>query len=235
MIALVDALTCFAVPRECISILSIGCGDGSYVVGRPKVLRGGLFAWRDIIHAAMRLQSQNALGQAGLLIGAAGVVRVVAPELNHQINLDDWSRASQELPEAASTALIEKGDTVAAMFLGTRCSLQTCCSLIYCPGVTFLPSAVHEGKKGGRGRGVFSERRAVVAQDSARHTSPRRLDRPCVWPARSARFPGPPKSPRRPPPSPAVPRRRAGRPTPQHHLGPRHRPMFPGDGDHPNP
>ena len=117
MIALVDALTCFAVPRECISILSIGCGDESYVVGRPKVLRGGLFAWRDIIHAAMRLQSQNALGQAGLLIGADRVVRVVAPELNHQINLDDWSRASQELPEAASTALIEKGNTVAAMFL----------------------------------------------------------------------------------------------------------------------
>ena len=103
--------------ESAISILSIGCGDESYVVGRPKVLRGGLFAWRDIIHAAMRLQSQNALGQAGLLIGADRVVRVVAPELNHQINLDDWSRASQELPEAASTALIEKGNTVAAMFL----------------------------------------------------------------------------------------------------------------------
>ena len=63
----------------------------------------------------MRLQSQNALGQAGLLIGASRVVRVDAPALN--IKLDDWARASQELPESANTALIEKGDTVAAMFL----------------------------------------------------------------------------------------------------------------------
>ena len=117
MIALVDALTCFAVPRERISILSIGCGDEPYFVGRSKVALGGLLAWRDIICAAMKLQSLNALGQAGLLIGADRVIRVDAPVRNGGIRLDDWTRASQELPEAASTALIEKGDTVAAMFL----------------------------------------------------------------------------------------------------------------------
>ena len=117
MIALVDALTCFAVPRENISILSLGCGDEPYSVGNFKMIGGGLSAWWDIIHAAMRLQSQNALGQAGLLIGADRVTRVDAPALDDQIRLDDWSRASKELPDAANSALMENGARVAATFL----------------------------------------------------------------------------------------------------------------------
>src|SRR5262249_51355527 len=61
MIALVEALASFDVKREQIRILSIGCGG-------TKLTWGGLLQWRDIVNAAMRLQSQNALGQAGLLI-----------------------------------------------------------------------------------------------------------------------------------------------------------------------
>ena len=117
MIALVDVLTCFAVPRASISVLSLGCGDEPYLVGDSRVSRGGRLAWRDIIHAAMRLQSQNALGQAGLLIGANRIVRVDAPALNDQIKLDDWSRASEELPAAANAALAVKGQHVAETFL----------------------------------------------------------------------------------------------------------------------
>ena len=117
MIALVDALTCFAVPRERISILSLGCGDEPYNVGKFKMLGGGVFAWWDIIHAAMRLQSQNALGQAGLLIGADSVVRVDAPATDNQIRLDDWSRACEELPIAARAALMADGAHVAETFL----------------------------------------------------------------------------------------------------------------------
>ena len=117
MIGLVDALTCFAVPRERVCILSLGCGDEPYSVGRLKVFSGGLFAWMDIICAAMRLQSQNALGQAGLLIGADRVVRVDVPTTDDRIALDDWSRASEELPEAAIAALMHNGERVAATFL----------------------------------------------------------------------------------------------------------------------
>lgn len=117
MIALVDALSCFDVPRECIRILTMGCGDEPYVVAGSKLTKGGMFHWKDIICAAMQLQSQNALGQAGLLLGADRVVRVDTPTMDHPIELDDWTRASRELPIAADAALTDYGSTVAGMFL----------------------------------------------------------------------------------------------------------------------
>ena len=117
MIALVDALSCFSVPRENVRILSLGCGDDPYVVDKPKILRGGLWNWRDIIFAAMRLQSHNAIGQAGLLIGADRIIRADAPTNEEKINMDDWTRAVAELPGAATAALDELGDRVASEFL----------------------------------------------------------------------------------------------------------------------
>jgi hypothetical protein len=117
MIALVDVLTCFDVPRENVRILSLGCGDDPYVVGAPKIIRGGVLAWRDIIYAAMRLQSMNALGQAGLLIGPERIIRADAPASEEKIAMDDWTRAAAELPGAAQTALDGLGDRVAEMFL----------------------------------------------------------------------------------------------------------------------
>jgi patatin-like phospholipase/acyl hydrolase len=119
MIALVDVLSCFDVPRENVRILSIGCGDDPYVVDRPKIVRGGALAWRDVIYAAMRLQSLNALGQAGLLIGADRIIRIDAPASEEKIRMDDWTRASAELPGAANGALEAIGDRVASIFLKT--------------------------------------------------------------------------------------------------------------------
>lgn len=117
MVALVDALSCFSVPRERIRILSLGCGDDQYTVGKTKTLLGGMLAWKDIIYGAMRLQSLNALGQAGLLIGADRIIRVNAPAYKKKIQLDDWSRAVAELPNAAKAALDEFGENAAAVFL----------------------------------------------------------------------------------------------------------------------
>jgi len=116
MIALVDALSCFDVPRDRVRILSLGCGDDPYVVGRPKIVSGGLLAWRDIIYAAMRLQSLNALGQAGLLIGAERIIRADAPASEQKIQMDDWVRARDELPGAAERALELMGRRVADTF-----------------------------------------------------------------------------------------------------------------------
>ena len=118
MVALVDALSCFSVPREHIRILSIGCGDDPYAVGKIKTRLGGILAWRDIIYGAMRLQSLNALGQAGLLIGTNRITRVNAPTCEKKIRLDDWSRAVAELPDAAKGALDEFGQTAKSKFLG---------------------------------------------------------------------------------------------------------------------
>lgn len=117
MVALVDALSCFSVPRERIRILSLGCGDDQYAVGKMKTLLGGMLAWKDIIYGAMRLQSLNALGQAGLLIGVDRIVRVNAPTCANEIQLDDWSRAVAELPNAAKAALDEFGENAASVFL----------------------------------------------------------------------------------------------------------------------
>ena len=117
MVGLVDAMACFAVPRERIRILSLGCGGSLYTVSESQKKRGGKLAWKDIILAAMRLQSFNAQGQAGLLLGADRIVRVDAPESEKPIRLDDYVRASRELPLAASDALEEHGETVAALFL----------------------------------------------------------------------------------------------------------------------
>ena len=117
MVALVDVLSCFSVPRERIRILSLGCGDDQYAVGKMKTLLGGMLAWKDIIYGAMRLQSLNALGQAGLLIGVDRIIRVNAPTCEKKIQLDDWSRAVAELPNAAKAALDEFGENAAAVFL----------------------------------------------------------------------------------------------------------------------
>ncbi len=117
MVGLVDALACFDVPRERIRILSLGCGNNPYTVGTIKKRLGGLLAWYNIIYAAMRLQSHNARGQADLLIGADRILRVDAPERKKPIGLDDYVRASRELPPAASNALDQHGETAASLFL----------------------------------------------------------------------------------------------------------------------
>lgn len=117
MVGLVDALTCFDVSRENIRILSLGCGGRHHVVDGLKVSAGGLFFWWDIIYTAMRLQSLNALGQAGLLIGKNRIIRVEPPEKLGGIALDDWKRASRELPESAKAAADDLGVQVKQVFL----------------------------------------------------------------------------------------------------------------------
>lgn len=117
MVALVDALSCFDIPRENVRILSLGCGDDPYIVDKPKITMGGAFAWRDIIYAAMRLQSLNALGQAGLMIGADRLLRIDAPASEEKFSMDDWTLAKALLPGAAQIALNQMGDNVATMFL----------------------------------------------------------------------------------------------------------------------
>ena len=122
MIALVDVLSCFSVPRERVRILSLGCGDDPYSVDRSKIGLGGILAWRDSIYAAMRLQSLNALGQAGLLIGADKIIRASAPTSEDQIQMDDWTRAVSELPGAAESMIDELGESVSKIFLSEPAS-----------------------------------------------------------------------------------------------------------------
>ena len=117
MVGLVDALACFSIDRDRVRILSLGCGSEPYIVERSKIWPGGLLAWRKVVLAAMSLQSQNAIGQASLLIGADRITRVEPPIGCGKIALDDWVRAVERLPEAAERALDTKGDSLASTFL----------------------------------------------------------------------------------------------------------------------
>lgn len=117
MVGLVDVLSCFTVPRERVHILSIGCGDAAYKVGRWKKRLGGVLTWADLISGTVRFQSLSALGQAGLLIGRDRVVRVDAPVEGEPIAIDDWTRARAELPAVAKDALDAYGSSVASAFL----------------------------------------------------------------------------------------------------------------------
>jgi len=120
MIALVEALASFDVAREQIRILSIGCGETAYSVAGRKLTSGGMLHWRDIIGAAMRLQSQNAIGQAGLMIGPERLVRLDLPKDFSNIELDDWTRAVELLPPAAVVTIDAIGERVAGVFLQER-------------------------------------------------------------------------------------------------------------------
>lgn len=116
MVGIVDALSCFDVPRERISILSIGCGETRYLVDGSKITKGGMFHWRDIFNAASSLQSMNALGQASLLIGADRILRIDFSGPEARIELDDWRQAQSMLPALAKHWVGQKGDTIAARF-----------------------------------------------------------------------------------------------------------------------
>lgn len=116
MVALVDAMSCFNVDRHKIDILSLGCGDQDLRMTDGQIKRGGLFHWRTIIESAMHLQNQNALGQAGLLIGRDQLLRLTSAPTLEPIALDDFVRASHELPMQAKRLVDENVERLEAFF-----------------------------------------------------------------------------------------------------------------------
>ncbi len=120
MIGLVDALVCYQIPRRQVHILSLGTGDTELRFTEGQLLHGGLWDWKEIIMSAMHLQSQNAVGQAGLLIGRDQLIRLNAPTPKGNekpIDLDDYVRASSELPAVARQLVDNSGDSIRDRFL----------------------------------------------------------------------------------------------------------------------
>ena len=118
MIGLVDALTCNRIDRRQVHILSLGTGDTEIQFTGEQIRLGGIWHWRHIISSAMHLQSQNAIGQAGLLIGRDQLIRLNAPAMPQDpIMLDDIARASSELPSIATGLVDEYGTTIRDRFL----------------------------------------------------------------------------------------------------------------------
>lgn len=123
MIGLVDALSCYNVRRENIRILSIGCGSDPYHVRESMRKFGGLWHWRKIMTAAMRLQSQNAIGQACLLIGADRVYRIDRSSDAPLIKLDDWLAACSTLPAEANATIEKTESDLAQFFLSSKAAI----------------------------------------------------------------------------------------------------------------
>lgn len=117
MIGVVDALTCFDIDRTQIKLLSLGCGQNIY---RMKWWHriGGRLVWACLfVTSAMRAQSHNALGQAGLLIGRSNMIRLDAPEVASRIGMDDVKRALTEMPPVARSLVEGAGHNISEMFL----------------------------------------------------------------------------------------------------------------------
>ncbi len=126
MIGLVDALACNQIDRRQVHILSLGTGDSEISITDKQIRLGGLWHWRDIISSAMHLQSQNALGQAGLLIGRDQLIRLNAPAMpSSPIALDDYKRAASELPSIAASLVDERGAEIRDQFLVTPVDAYT--------------------------------------------------------------------------------------------------------------
>lgn len=117
MVALVDAMSCYEIDRHRIEILSIGCGESEMIFTQGQVHGGGLWHWREIISGAMHLAGQNALGQAGLLIGRDRLVRIDAPAMpDRPIKLDDFRRARDELPAIGVSLAGQFSEVVSSRF-----------------------------------------------------------------------------------------------------------------------
>jgi len=116
MVALIDVLSCFAVDRHSVDILSLGCGEQNLRMSDGQIKCGGMFHWRTIIETAMHLQSQNALGQAGLLVGRDRLVRLTTAPTLTPIAMDDFERARDELPSQAKRLVEENSEQLEAFF-----------------------------------------------------------------------------------------------------------------------
>ena len=120
MVALVDAMTCYNIDRHTVSILSLGCGDQELRITPNQIKFGGLFYWKKIILSAMHLQSQSALGQAGLLIGRERLLRINSEPSLDPIGLDDYQRAAKELPKIAKKLVEDNSAQLEKFFDGPR-------------------------------------------------------------------------------------------------------------------
>ncbi len=117
MAALVEALSCFTTRREDIRILSIGCGEKPFRITGGQSRNSGMVHWRTIIEVAMHFQSVTAVNQAGLLIGRDRVTRLDRPEASKPVDLDDWRKAREILPEEARQVASQNSECLLETFL----------------------------------------------------------------------------------------------------------------------
>lgn len=112
--AVVDALSCYDIPRSNLKVLSLGCGEYGKEITVKKA-NGGIFDWIDTLEYVSQLQSHDAIGQAGLLIGRNNIVRL-NPELSTVIKMDDFSESKNRLPELGKTTFRRQREELKPFF-----------------------------------------------------------------------------------------------------------------------
>lgn len=115
MVALTDALSAFDLGFEQISVLSIGSGNPPFVIPAQQA-QGGIFAWREVIRAAMFLTTDNATAQAKLLLGPDRCLRIEPSGTAAAIEMDDYNAAYAMLPELAARDFAAHRDSLAPFF-----------------------------------------------------------------------------------------------------------------------
>jgi patatin-like phospholipase/acyl hydrolase len=115
MAAVVDALSAYDVDRDDIEILSIGTGGQPWEISKAEA-RGGIFSWKTLIGGAIYLTGDNALAQAGLLIGPERITRIEPIGEAATVDMDDWHTAVRLLPSAAATDFEESKGSIMRFF-----------------------------------------------------------------------------------------------------------------------
>lgn len=115
MAAVVDAIACYEIHPEQIRVLSIGCGKYLKELS-VKLINSGIWGWKgDLLDVMSQLQSHNAIGQAGLLIGRQNILRL-NPELATPIAMDNFKEAAARLPELAKTCFARNKEDIRPFF-----------------------------------------------------------------------------------------------------------------------
>ena len=118
MVAIADALSCYDVPRSQVEVLTIGTGGKRPILGGLQGALGGSAFWATKVADTMiSFASQNALGQAMLLVGAENIVRIEPPAQLANLRMDDAEGAERLLPAAADDVFTSMSRQIHTRFL----------------------------------------------------------------------------------------------------------------------
>lgn len=115
MAAVVDALACHDVQRHQVKVLSLGCGFTPLQFDEKVAKKGAAYWAKNSQRFASHLQSHNALGQAGLLIGRNNIIRI-DPTVSEGIGMDDYEQAAARLPELGKRSFTDNKSDIAHFF-----------------------------------------------------------------------------------------------------------------------
>jgi patatin-like phospholipase/acyl hydrolase len=115
MTAVVDALSSYDISVDQIRVFSIGTGNFPFRTALESAKKG-IWGWRAVIKAAMYLTTDNALAQAGLLLGPENILRLEPTVETNDIEMDDWASSVRVLAPLAESHYSDNKLAIAEFF-----------------------------------------------------------------------------------------------------------------------